>query len=634
MAGGWTEAKVEAFREAFFEFLTFAKVNSKELGTIAIGDNLYQSQIRFFDGIFDGLVEDIHDFKIGKSRQLGISSGSRALTLFWIGVHDGLKGYMIFDTDDHKEEARLELIDMVDALPSKLKFPRIKYKNRYMLVLSNGSVIKFASAGVKRGKGSGVLGRSSGINFVHCSEMCSWDNVEGLEALRSSLAQDFENRLYIWESTARGYNQWFDMWNDAKADERHQKTIFIGWWAKDNQVIERDDPDFEIYGRKPPTEAEIKKIRLVKELYDWQITPEQLAWVRRNSDPSAKADGEADPDFEPTTLRLQENPWTEDDMFQMTGSKFFDAEALTEQAHKNASTKFKTYVYMTGTEFAETRIYPARNQREVQLKVWEEPEEDAVYVLCDDVAFGHDENNDRSAISVLRCYADGLDQVAEYAYPLVNTRQFAWVIASLMGWYGGQTSSIYHIMEINGPGEAAWNELRSLKFQIANSYTPKEIEEKGLRNVFRNVRDYMYTRSDSMTPGQAWQWKTTTQLKVAIMERLRDFTVNGMLRIRSLDTLEEMKKVAREGDSIAGEGNAKDDRVMALAMGVKMWEDRARKELIIRHRTREFELNKRRMTITDQVQMFNKSQLTQFFAAKKVVRNRERALALKAKWRR
>lgn len=137
-----------------------------------------------------------------------------------------------------------------------------------------------------------------------------------------------------------------------------------------------------------------------------------------------------------------------------------------------------------------------------------------------------------------------------------------------------------------------------------------------------------------MTPGQAWQWKTTTQLKVAIMERLRDFTVNGMLRIRSLDTLEEMKKVAREGDSIAGEGNAKDDRVMALAMGVKMWEDRARKELIIRHRTREFELNKRRMTITDQVQMFNKSQLTQFFAAKKVVRNRERALALKAKWRR
>ena len=37
-------------------------------------------------------------------------------------------------------------------------------------------------------------------------------------------------------------------------------------------------------------------------------------------------------------------------------------------------------------------------------------------------------------------------------------------------------------------------------------------------------------------------------------ERLRDFTENLMLRIRSGDALEEMRSVTREGDAIAAQG--------------------------------------------------------------------------------
>ena len=110
MSGGWNQAKVDVFRAAFEQFLMHVKINSKEKGQVVLGEHIYRAQRMLLDGIFAGLAEDIHDFKILKSRQLGISTLSRALTLFWIGIHEGLKGYMIFDTDAHKEEARLELL--------------------------------------------------------------------------------------------------------------------------------------------------------------------------------------------------------------------------------------------------------------------------------------------------------------------------------------------------------------------------------------------------------------------------------------------------------------------------------------------------------------------------------------------
>ena len=48
----------------------------------------------------------------------------------------------------------------------------------------------------------------------------------------------------------------------------------------------------------------------------------------------------------------------------------------------------------------------------------------------------------------------------------------------------------------------------------------------------------------------SWHWKTNQQLKVAILERLRDFVHTDMLHVRSRDLLDEMRSITREGDSI------------------------------------------------------------------------------------
>ncbi len=629
----WNQAKISAFRDGFYAFLNVARINSKEKGPIILGEHIYRAQTRFFNCIFDGLGRDIHDFKCLKSRQLGVSSASRALTTFWCGVHDGLRGYMVFDTDAHKEEARFELLEMIEGLPSDFEFPRIKRQNRYLIELENDTRINLAAAGAKITKTTSTLGRSSGINFVHASEVCSWGDPDAVEAFKAALAQDFENRLYLWESTAKGFNIWKDIWDDAVEDSDHQATLFTGWWGKDNQIIRKSDPDFERYGVQSPTDDELRKIAIVKKLYDWDITEEQLAWVRRTMSPGAKADGDAPIEYEGSVSRIQENPWDESEAFQNTGAVFFAPEKLTEQTNKYVSKKYTTWMFQPGVEFHEMKIYPAANSKSIELKIWQEPEPNAVYVVAADPAFGHDEKCDRSAIQVLRCYADSLEQVAEYAWPLITTNHFAWVIASLAGWYAGATSDVYVIVELNGPGDAVWTELKELRYRLENSRLPKDMEEAGLRDFFRNVKNYFYWRSDSMSPSRAEQWRTQVRTKVWIMERLRDFVSNGMLRIRSLAVIDEMNSVAREGDSIKAQGRKKDDRVMALAMGIRMWETRIRKMMLSQGRTRASEEARQRQSPVDIAKMFSAFQIDQMInrkAGQRIVAARQ---ARRASWR-
>ncbi len=104
---GWNAAKVETFKTGFTEFLQYIQIDSKDTGGGTIlGDAIYYAQQRFLDAVWRGLSRDVHNIDALKSRQLGISTICKPLVLFWMGIHDGLQGAMIFDTDAHKESAR------------------------------------------------------------------------------------------------------------------------------------------------------------------------------------------------------------------------------------------------------------------------------------------------------------------------------------------------------------------------------------------------------------------------------------------------------------------------------------------------------------------------------------------------
>src|SRR4051812_41221155 len=111
---GWSKQKRKAVEKAFFQYLERCFIFSKDTtGQISLGQNLYQGQRDTINSIFDALEEDIHNIYILKSRQLGISTLIRALTAFLLGVHNGLKGAIVFDTSQNKDESRAELTTMI-----------------------------------------------------------------------------------------------------------------------------------------------------------------------------------------------------------------------------------------------------------------------------------------------------------------------------------------------------------------------------------------------------------------------------------------------------------------------------------------------------------------------------------------
>lgn len=636
MAGlGWTHTKREIVEEGFYEFLNRAKIFSKDAGEIILGEHLYDGQIRFITGVFDALEEDIHKIYCLKSRQLGLSTIARALTAFLLGFHNGLKGAVVFDTSENRSEARAELTSIINGLPYSLKFPEISQDNRSGITLNNNSKILFLSAGVKKTKTSGTLGRSLGVSLAHLSELCSYDNDEGLEAFENSLSDVNPDRLYIYESTARGFNKWEEMWTEARKDTEHCKCIFLGWWSKPSQSISQDSQDFKLYGLYPPSEKEQAKIKAVKELYGHQITVEQLAWVRRKMNPAAAMDdsGDAQPEFEGSNTRIQEQPWTEDEAFQQTGATFFSPEVLTDQTNKFVNNKFKNYWFMTGDEFVNMRAYKARTIKESELKVWEEPEIGANYIVSIDPAFGENERNDRSSVQIARCYADGIDQVAEYSSPLVTTRHLAWVVAALLGWYGEGRNEIRYIMELNGPGNAVFNALKDLQVYLRIGHQMREVQEKGLTDIFKNVQTYIYTRSDSMSAGHNYHWVSNQGRKVMIMETLRDYVSNGTFRIRSAELIKEMNSVSRDGDTIEAPGSKKDDKVVAAAMAVQCWLEKVKTSLMAAKRTRDAEAAKKMLSIKDQVQLFNQNHLEMFFSQKRSARYQQQAAMRHRSWR-
>jgi hypothetical protein len=603
---------VPELREIFYEFMHNIVIDSKELGPAPLEP--YYGQRLFLDSVFDGLQNDIHWFVVLKARQLGITTVSIALDIFWLSFFPGLQGGLVTDTEGNKDKLRILIDRILKALPNSHSIP-VERHNRSNLVLANGSSLDYLVAGTRK---NGGLGRSRAFNFLHATECSSWGDQEGLESLQKSLAAKFPARLYVFESTARGYNMFHNMWEEAKEDYMTKKGIFIGWWAKEDYSFQphrsfKERELFDRYGTEAPNKDEQELINIVKKNYDFDVTMEQLAWYRHEENPS----GEADMIFENSgSIISQELPWHEEQAFMLTGASFFSLPMLNEAAKISIKDMFKGFRYHMGEEFLATSIEQVRVAKLSMLKIWEDPDPAGTYVIGADPAYGSSDEADRFCAQVFRVYADGMDQVAEFISPTIKTYQFTWIIAHLAGLYANARL----ILEINGPGEAVLTEFRNLKTQLsAGLITPKD-ENQNIRNVLLNVRNYLYTRADSMGGGAQLHWKTTATNKLVIFNQFRDGFSIGQIRIRSVECLEEMKKIVQDGISIKGEGSAKDDRVMACALATRGWIDGERKHLQAQGKTRKAEAEAKDLSHVDMNKIFTSNIIADFLNRQRIQR--------------
>lgn len=603
----------ETLKAAFYDFIGHVTIDSKELGPTRVEP--YFGQNLFINEVFDGLAQDIHWYVVLKARQLGLTTISILLDIFWISYFPGLQGGLVTDTEGNKEKIRTLISRILESLPAAYTIPTVS-NNRNGLVLQNGSSLDYIVAGVRK---NGGLGRSRAYNFLHATECSSWGDQEGLESLQKSLAEKFPARLYIFESTARGYNMFYNMWEETKVDSITKKGIFIGWWAKEDYSYHKNASMkerelFARYTKASLTQEEEELVDIVKRKYDFSITMEQLAWYRHHRDPAGDAELLSE---ESNGIIEQELPWHEDQAFMLTGAGFFSPQSLSDAMKLALKQPFKGFRYHMGEEFTATTIESVRSAKLSQLKVWEEPDPAGVYVIGADPAYGSSDEADRYVAQVFRVYSDGMDQVAEFCYANIKTYQFTWIVAHLAGLY----SNARLLIELNGPGEAVLTEFRNLKTQLnAGLITTVDEGKKDLKNVLLNVKNYLYHRADSLGSGVALHWKTTGSNKIVIYNQFRDGFSLGQIKIRSAECLEEMKKIVQEGLSIKGEGSSKDDRPMACALATRAWIDGERNTLQTAGRTREMEAKAKDLTHQDMQQIFTSNIISSFLARQAATR--------------
>jgi hypothetical protein len=548
-------------QEHFEKFCESLRIDSKEQGQIPL--RWLGTQRYFVNEIAKGLEKGIHNFIILKARQEGISTISLALTLYWLFAHKGLQGALVTDSDDNKTKFRATLQMYIRSMaPGWRVKGGIETHNRSELILANRSRLGYFVAGKKKGSD---LGRASSANYLHATEISSWGDEEGFKSFVSTLAETNPNRLYVWESTARGYNHFYEMWEAAKQSVT-QKAIFIGWWRNELYQIDRSDPRYKTYWDGAPTSDEQVWLAEIMELYNVSLTDKQIAWWR----------WKMAEDIKDETTMHQEYPATEQYAFQLTGSKFFSVERVNAAFSRAQVQSPQHFRYKFGMHFEQTQFLDTNHQNS-ELQIWQPPEENGVYVLGADPAYGSSEWADQFAIQVLRCFSDRVVQVAQYATDDITEQQFAWIIAHIAGSY----DPCMVIMEMLGPGGAVFNELQNIKRYAG----PRTAANKNLYDVIGKQRDYLWRKPDSVFGGLSFQWQTNSKEKLRMMSTFRSYFEREMIEVNAPECVSQFRHIRRDGDKIGGEGRAKDDLVIALGIAVIGWNDWIRREMEAANRT-------------------------------------------------
>ena len=546
----------------FYKFCSELKIETKEEGLKKMG-NLLGTQKYVMEEITKGLEKDVHFFVILKGRQLGITTVSLALDLYWQFTHPGWQGTLVADTEENRDMFRSTLGMYMDGLPKEYKIPLVAH-NRNQMVLKNRSRIFYQIAGNKS-----RLGQGKAITYLHGTETASWGNEEGLASLIASLAEKNPERLYMFESTAQGFNMFHDMYKTAKS-ARTQHAIFCGWWRNEYYTVDPESNIYKVYWDGKLTGEEKEWVKDIKKLYGFEVNSRQMAWWRWKMHEGIKDE----------SLMYQEFPPTEDYAFVMTGTSFFSNSRCTEAAKASKKLVPDHYRYVFGQLFQDTEVLRS-TERLGTLKIWEEPVDTAYYVIGADPAYGSSDWADRFCIQVFRVYADGMEQVAEFATSEMNTYQYAWVIAHLAGAYKNSTLNL----EVNGPGQAVINEIRNLKrMAVAMGGSMGH----GLMDVLGSMTNYIWRRNDTLGGlSNSIGYITTSSTKERMLNYMKDFFERGMMDIKSLDTLEEMKGIVRESGFIGAPGRNKDDRVIACALATVCWAEQVQPRLIAQKITRD-----------------------------------------------
>jgi hypothetical protein len=104
---------------------------------------------------------------------------------------------------------------------------------------------------------------------------------------------------------------------------------------------------------------------------------------------------------------------------------------------------------------------------------------------------------------------------------------------------------------------------------------------RDLMNVYGSMQNYIWRRNDTMGGiSNSIGWLTTAATKERMLSYMKDYFERNMMDVYSMDLLDEMKTIVRDGSSIMATGRNKDDRVMATALAAAAFAEQLQPRLI------------------------------------------------------
>ena len=454
------------------------------------------------------LVKNLEKYNIIlKSRQLGITSVSCALSLYYCHTEPGAVCLLMSYSQDSARAIFEKLKFMWAEMPDAIRLPELT-NNRSELKFSNGSRIIVATCGSKD------VGRGTTLRFVHLSEYAFFraDKAKAhLLAIEQALRPDGK---IIIESTANGLNHFSELWNKAENGENMYSPFFFGWVQ--DRLMFRDEYRLfaQRYKRLNGKLPEINELDETEQaLMEQGATVEQVVWRRLKIANSS-----------PEEFR-QEFPSNPLEAFVSTGQNFFNTSLVADRA-----------------AFVAPSVKPPERFWKIpSLTFWRLPEAGKRYYMGVDTAEGI--GQDHSAVEIVD--GDGY-QCAELYSNTIKPYQLAVTVLELAQYYNNALA----VVEKASAGHIVVDKLRN-GYHYPNLYKSKQYDSVG-----RMKR----------RPG----WETTGKTRPIMLGDFAEQLERGEVWINSKSLLGEMRMfINKEGGRTEHAGKTGDDCIFAFAMALQ-----------------------------------------------------------------
>lgn len=482
--------------------------------------------------LYDVVAEQVRERRpiriiILKARQMGFSTLTEAMIFHRTVTREMVQSLIVA----HQEDSTANLFTMsrlyYECLPDLIR-PMKKASNAQELLFENPtknpeekkrepglrSRIRCATAG---GRG---IGRSDTLQNVHLSEFAFWPGRKRVTfAGIMQAVPDLPETMVIIESTANGFDEFKDMWDDAveawnKGERDGIIPVFFAWWEMP-EYRRKVSPDFV------PTAEEEK----LKEIY--HLDNEQLAWRRWCIKTNCGGD---------VSLFKQEYPASPDEAFIMSGACVFNSDAVVLQRERVRKLPRKTgrfaYDY-DGLHITKIRWVDAWDG---EISILRDPAAGKPYVIGGDTA------------------GEGSD----------------WFVGQALDNVTGQQAAVLH--QEFGEGEyvrqmyclGMYYNTALLGVESNFSTFPNaELQRLGYPKIY--VREHLDTYTGKLK--EAYGFRTDQITRPRIISELVELAAQHLELIEDYETLGEMLTFVKNerGRPQAQEGKH-DDMVMALAI--------------------------------------------------------------------